>query len=145
VRKVRLVLGAPRTRQEGKMNEAGTFSPKEEMRWPVSTRKLDGIGMEGMIMGGQDLPNEHVLGLVLCVIGPHSSYSSPYDPWIPVRGRTARSPNPFSTTLSSLAPHPPLIPPLNLPDDRRLGRSRTTPLKQPKAPRGRKRDLERAR
>lgn len=39
------------------MNKAGTFSPKEEMKALVSTRKLDGNGMEVMVMGGQDHPN----------------------------------------------------------------------------------------
>jgi hypothetical protein len=34
-----------------------------------------GIGMEGLIMGGQDHPNEHVLGLVLCVIGQGLGYN----------------------------------------------------------------------
>jgi len=51
------VYGQARVGVDGKMNKAGTFSPKEEMRWPVSCRKLDGNGMEVVIMGGQDLPN----------------------------------------------------------------------------------------
>lgn len=84
------------------MNEAGTFSPKEEMGWPVSTRKLDGIGTEDVIMGGQDLPNEHVLWS--CSLRNRTGHS--LAPGILCAVVRHDHSTPFSTTLSP-TPHPP--------------------------------------
>jgi hypothetical protein len=49
------LYGQARVAVVRKMNKAGTFSPKEDMVWPASSRKLDGNGREVVIMGGQDL------------------------------------------------------------------------------------------